>query len=315
MKDLRNLHRDFIRMKTYARRVSPVTLRGYESAFDLLMKIIPGVNLNNLNAYTFLDFFEQLEKRERTVGRNIVKIGVRKSTIATYWSKLNQFMIWLKANGHIEQNPFEDKILEFPNVRYDDLKYLPQKKVEKIFSTINFNMQWKNNFVKKRNHLILTLALWGGLRKGEILGLQLLDIDLDKKQLTVRAETSKSRLTRRIPLNTLTIQAIQDYLQYRGEKKYTTDNLLVSNNKDKKFTEHGLKHLIAQLNEESGVKFHIHQFRHTYAMNLINSGYDCSMVKTLLGHRDIRMTEKYLRCMPTEIMQGNINKLSFENLI
>ena len=147
------------------------------------------------------------------------------------------------------------------------------------------------------------------------MGLTLNDIDLDRKQLTVRAETSKSKNNRVVPLNLMAIQKIKDYLEERKRKGYTSEYLFMSNNKDEKFTKHGLKHIIKKVKEYSGVKFHIHKFRHTYAVNLVNNSCDVSKVKQLLGHRDIRMTSAYLRCLPTSAMRGDVERITLDNLL
>jgi integrase/recombinase XerD len=46
-----------------------------------------------------------LDERKRYVGKGRIKVGVKKSTTATYWSKLNSFFVWLEAKGAITTNP------------------------------------------------------------------------------------------------------------------------------------------------------------------------------------------------------------------
>ncbi|RJO59499.1 hypothetical protein C4546_01995 [Candidatus Parcubacteria bacterium] len=58
-----------------------------------------------------------------------------------------------------------------------------------------------------------------------------------------------------------------------------------------------------------------HQFRHTFAVNVLNNGSDIAKLKQLLGHRDIRMTATYLRCLPTSAMRGDVETLTLDNLV
>lgn len=154
-----------------------------------------------------------------------------------------------------------------------------------------------------------------GLRKGELLGLKIRDIDLERKQLTVRAETSKSRMQRVVPLNSLVVSKIKDYF---GEKKKIdccSENLFTSDNGIGTLGYDGIKHLVEKVKKASGVNFHLHQFRHSFAVNLLMAGTDIAKLKQLLGHRDIRMTATYLRCLPTSEMRDDVEKMTLDNLI
>ena len=119
-KKIEELFNEFIAECKYSAKVSVVTIRGYTSSFGLLMKLNPDLDIDNLSRETFTKFFERLEKRERLVGKK-TKIGVKKSTIATYYSKLNTFMTWLVNNKYIDQSPLNN--LNPPTVYYNDRKY------------------------------------------------------------------------------------------------------------------------------------------------------------------------------------------------
>jgi site-specific recombinase XerD len=311
-KELGMLQEEFIEETRYARRLSEETIRGYESSLRLFSKIFPDIKYpEELCKQLLIRFFRELEIRERKVGKKIKK-GIKKSTIATHWSKLNQFFKWLVINKHIEENPLWG--IPFPRVEYLDKKYLTHEQVSKIFSAVAFNIKWSNSLIEKRNTMILFLALSCGLRKGEILGLKVTDIDLDRKKVIVRAETSKSKIRREVPLNSTALVKVKFYLDERKKFGLMSEYLLV-NEKNEKFTSHGLKHMIAKVKKESGVKFHIHQLRHTFAVNLINNRCDVSKLKILMGHRDIRMTGAYLRCIPTKGMRADLESLTLDNLL
>jgi site-specific recombinase XerD len=77
----------------------------------------------------------------------------------------------------------------------------------------------------------------------------------------------------------------------------------------------GLKHLVTVLRKWSGVRFHVHQFRHTFAVNFLKSSNNIAKLKQLLGHKDISMTIQYLRCLPPTEMRGDINGMSIDEFI
>lgn len=310
---IEQLFEEYMKERQYSRRLSEVSLNGYRYAFNLFMKIMPGTELVDLSDKTMIEFFTRLEKRKRTVGRGEIKEGIKKSTVATYRSKLNSFFNWLKIKGKIQDNPFT--FMEYPDVQYEDMKYLKKEEVEKIMIAMEMRIDWKNLFVKKRNAAIIRVLLCCGIRRRELLGLKISDIDFGRREMTVRAETSKSRITRTIPLNSSVMAALEDYCNELKKKNYSSPYFFVSENGDKQLTDHGFKHLIDDLNRRTGVKFHAHQFRHTFAVNvLLNNGNEIAKLKQLMGHRDIRMTAAYLRCLPTRALRQDVEMLNLENL-
>lgn len=313
-KNLGDLFEEFLSDCRFARKLSEVSLRGYKSAFELFRKIMPEVAYpGDIAENVMIEFFKKLDTRKRIVGRGREKIGVKKSTIATYWSKLNTFFMWLKRKNYINSNPLAD--MDYPSVDYIDRKFLQKKDVENIFNTVGFVINWKNNCIRKRNILIFTILLNCGLRKGELLGLKNMDIDLERKYLTVRAETSKSKMQRVLPLNSSAIPKIKDYFEEKRRMGINSEYLLVSDSRDSGLGENGIHHLVEKIKELSGVNFHLHQFRHTFAVNLLMGKTDISKLKQLMGHRDIRMTAAYLRCLPTNEMRDDLEHLTLDNLV
>lgn len=311
-KSLEELHKEFSIYCRSVTKLAETTIRGYEASFGLFMSLVPGASVDNLSVEVLTYFFHKLDTRERISGVNNIKKGIKKSTQRTYWSKLTVFFNWLVLTNKIQQNPL--KSMRPPQVRYEGKKFLGKEELLKIFTAISTTIEWSNLFVKKRNIALFTVAFTCGLRKGELLGLRCMDLDLDRAQLTVRAETSKSKSNRVVPLNHNAVQCLRDYIAERNKRNYQVPELFASNNKDSKFTSDGLKHLVEHLVEKSNTKFHIHRFRHSFAINLISNGSDVSKVQQLMGHTDIRMTSTYLRCRPTDSMRADVDRISIDSM-
>ena len=310
-KDLPQLHRDFMKECEFSAKLSPETLRGYQASFELLLRLMPHTELSALSPDMMTEFFKRLEKRERKVGKNGTKTGIKKSTVATYRSKLNKFFEWLRIKGVLQENPFHK--IAYPSVQYEDKKFLKKSEIEKIFSALTLSSS--RPLIRKRNIAIFSILLNCGLRRNELVSLKTYDMDLDRKIVLIRAETSKSKRDRTIPLNSMAVAILKDYLEERKKKRYVTPYLFVSANYDGRLTKDGLSHIVAALNSLSGVPFHLHQFRHTFAVNILHNGCDIAKLKQLMGHSDIRMTMTYLRCLPTKAMRADVEKLTFENLL
>jgi len=310
-KDLAQLHSAFMRECEFVGRLSPETLRGYRAGFDLLIKLMPAITVETVSSETMTEFFRRLDQRERHIGGGPPRIGIKKSTAATYRSKLNKFFDWLQQKGVISENPFTH--MPYPAVRYEDRRFLKRENIEKIFAAITMNSH--TAFHKKRDLAMFAVLLGCGPRRSELLNLRLYDIDLDRKTLLVRAETSKSRRDRIIPLNSMVISQLAEYLSERKKRNCASPYLFISSNQDSRLTHDGLKHIVANLNLSARVDFHLHQFRHTFAVNMLNGGCDIAKLKQLMGHSDIRMTAVYLRCLPTSAMRADVEKITFSNLL
>ena len=294
----------------FARHLAGDTLRCYQAAFDLLMKRYPDLLPSMITPGLLSDFFKWLQTRERPLGRGIRR-GVKKSTIATYWRKLSKFFSWLEGKSVIEANPLRSKQMEFPSVRYEDKKYLNRKQVEQILLAVSMGIPWKNQFVRSRNLALISVAVNCGLRKGELLALRVEDINWKSGMLTVQGETSKSRTSRKIPLNSVVKHHIAAYLSERNKRICTTPYLWVSEAKNSPTTENGLRYLIQVIRTQSNVRFHLHQLRHTFAVNFLhNSSYSTLKLQGLLGHRSILSTAVYTRCLPPEAVRAEIERMA-----
>jgi integrase/recombinase XerD len=289
------------------------TIRGYEHSFHCFRKLMPDLTIEEITEERVIDFFELLKSRTRIIGKGKKVVGVKNSTLATYRNKLGSFFNWLIKKQIATSNPFKQS--KAPRIIEEGRKYLTQKEIKKILWAIEFSIKWKNTVVKKRNITIILVALFCGLRKGELLGLRVEDVDLDNKIIRIRGNTSKSKRDRNISINPFLYIQLSDYLSERKRKKYNTQFLFVSDNNDSGFTEHGLKHTLIRISKCVKFSFHMHQFRHTFAANIHYSGNDIYVIQSLLGHSDIRMTCKYLRRFPSERAKETVDRLGIDNMI
>lgn len=259
-----------------------------------------------LTREVLVEFFKRIKTRTRIVGRDTEKVGLLDSTIKTYSNKLNAFFVWLVQKELMIRNPLDG--IKLKNPEYNDQRALKSEEIHKIISAIALHPN--NSLILKRDMFMTHALLFCGLRKGELIGLQGRDIDIDKRTITVRAETSKSKRSRTISIHPTLLFHLKDYIQERNRLRYRTEYLIVSNNEDKGLSVHGLKHWVNKLVKLSGVKFHLHRFRHAFACNLAKNNTSILKIRDLMGHKNLKMTEVYLRSIVTEDLREDINKLS-----
>lgn len=139
---------------------------------------------------------------------------------------------------------------------------------------------------------MVLLSLNTGIRRGELFSLEWRDVDLDRRMLVVRGETSKSRQTRHIPLNDTARAALA---VWKGE-----DNRigLVFPGRDGDRLDNTRKSFASLLKDAEIVNFRWHDMRHHFASKLVMNGVDLNTTRELLGHQDAKVTLIYAHLSP-----------------
>lgn len=306
-RSLEKLFEQYINECRFSACLQPDTIRGYEAVFGLFLKIMPEVETVELLTPSVLnEFFKRVQTRPRIIGKNIIKTGVKNSTIKTHWSKFNAFLGWLCKNNYIQQNPL--KHIRPPRVYYDDFRKLDDGDIRKIYAAITLHSP--NSFLLRRDNAMVSLLLFCGLRKGELLSLLVSDVDVEKREIIIRKETSKSVYTRIIKMHPSLVMSVKEYIKERNNKGLKTVSFIISSKLDEPLTTDGLKHWVHSLIAKSGVRFHLHQFRHTFACKLAEADVSLFKIQRMMGHSDIKMTMRYARSLKTENMDDDIGKIS-----
>jgi site-specific recombinase XerD len=309
---IRSLFDEFIHECKFVKCRRPDTIRGYEATFGVFLKFMPDLTVEAITPETVARFCEILMTRERIVGKNTVRKGVMDSTVAAYQRKLNTFFIWLVTNGHIEKNPLDSVARIKP--KYEGVSMLRRGEIERVRAAVENHSY--TLLQTKRDRAMISILLFCGLRKGELIGLRVTDVSLERMTLTVRAEPSKSTRGRQLPINPQLYLHLEDYLAERNRaKRYATPALFVSMNRDRGLSSHGLKAWVGRLRRLSRVRFHLHQFRHTFASNLATKGLNAIQLQKLMGHSDLRMLQTYVGSLTVDDLRAGVATLTFDSLV
>lgn len=217
---------------------------------------------------------------------NLVDSGVSNSSINRKISSLRSFYKFLLKTKQIEISPL---------AKHRSLKVA--KKVQVPFSETEITTALENNkgdsFEEKRNKLIVELFYSTGIRRAELIGIELKNVDLRGGVLKVLGKRNKERI---IPLLPSVKASIEAYLPARLE--------VVSDSEEEHLfvTGRGVKvydRLVYDIikNYFRGVsskqKQSPHILRHSFATHLLNQGADLNSVKELLGHSSLAATQVY----------------------
>ncbi|MEW6078573.1 MAG: site-specific integrase [Thermodesulfobacteriota bacterium] len=134
--------------------------------------------------------------------------------------------------------------------------------------------------------LIMKLALFTGMRRGEILKLQWQDVDLQKGFIFLA--DPKGGQSQKLPLSPAAVEVLKQCPRHK-----TSLYVFPGRHGGKRAT---TKRLIDKLKNEAGLPDDfrpLHGLRHVYASTLVESGVDLYRVQKLLTHKSTAMTQRY----------------------
>lgn len=207
-------------------------------------------------------------------------------------SALRSLYGYLMKIEKVEHNPF--KAVQVPK----DGQYLPTfvnadlltRHIERLYKEAAEEPTSEGKKSAWQRAFVVDLLFQTGMRRAELLGLHLGDIDTTKGELKVLGKRNKERI---IPLGPLICQKIDLYLGYRSPKVETEVFLLNDEGKPAKadYVYKVVKEALAPLPQYSRKSPHI--LRHSFATAMLNNGADLMSVKELLGHDSISSTAVY----------------------
>ena len=154
-----------------------------------------------------------------------------------------------------------------------------------------------------RDHALMCLQLDTGIRPNEALQLVPDDFKADKQEITVRAESAKTRQARTLPISAPTAKEILRLLQVRP-KEWGNVNIFCSEN-GSTFTVSAWSRRVSNYSKSAGLeKLTSYSLRHTAALLLLRRGADAFTVQRMMGHADMQMTRHYIN-LTCEDMRRN----------
>ena len=139
---------------------------------------------------------------------------------------------------------------------------------------------------------MLFTAYSAGLRVSELVNLKIADIDSGRMQIFV--ERAKGKKDRYVNLSPVLLDILRKYIATYKPKPVTW--LFESEHSSNCYPCRTVQQIFTNAKNKAGIKKEvgIHSLRHSFATHLLDKGTDVKFIKDLLGHFDIRTTERYL---------------------
>jgi integrase len=153
-------------------------------------------------------------------------------------------------------------------------------------------------------HTAVVMALHTGMRKGEILNLRWEHINWERK--TVLLTDTKNGEARRLPIDAMLLRELSDH-----RSRVKNDELV--------FPSYDRDGNVVPLNDvngsfekavgDAGIKnFRFHDLRHTFASHYMMSGGELYTLSKILGHKDLKMTQRYAK-LSSKFIDGERDRM------
>ena len=204
----------------------------------------------------------------------------------------NQIVNALKSfYKHTLSIHFSSEMIERPRKEYKLPKYLTREEVTKVFGALKY----------MKHRCIVSLLYACGLRNGELIRIELRDIDASQRLLHVRQ--SKGNKDRTVPLPLSILKMLNDYAEAYRPERYLFEGQV----KGQPYTERSVQQFFKDAVIRSGIRnteASPHWLRHSYATHIMEMGTNLRDLQQLLGHKSLRTTEIY-----THISSTNFNRI------
>ncbi len=294
--------RMFLRFIKLMRNDMPITT----ALDDIPIKEIDITFLSRVTTAEVFDFLSYLANdRVANTDSAYAEHGIGPSSRARKLSSIKSFFKYLTVRTKLlDENPVAE--LEYPKLRKSLPKYLTIEQSAALLQAVSGPNA-------KRDYAILMLFLNCGIRRSELVGLNITDVYEDR--IRVVGKGNKERF---VYFGTPCRKAIDAYLPERNKKILTDNKALFGSRNGNRISTDAVHALVKKALLQAGLdatQFSAHKLRHTAATMMLSGGVDVKTVQEVLGHENLNTTQIYTHIENTELKiaaQANpLSKLDF----
>jgi integrase len=221
----------------------------------------------------------------------IIKMRKRKVS-DSYIANIISAMRWLlfgyeKKYGRL--NDIIPKEIIRPSVRRREVVYLSEEEVGKVLETIKSDLSKGPEIRRYRFYALIAMLVQTGARIGEVLSINIDDIDRENREVVVLGKGKKERT---LFLTDDTLRHIDKYLSMRPDNHPA---LFTALNGRSRWQQTDVNRTFKRIRTAVGLKkkFSAHTLRHTFGTLLHEKGVPLNTIQYLMGHSSPVITMKY----------------------
>lgn len=217
--------------------------------------------------------------------------ALRPNTINTYLSTLKSVARHAWLLEQIDAKEFH-RILSIRSLRGTRItqgRALAMDELKTIFNYLGTDL----TMTRVRDAALFALLFGCGLRRGEVVALNIDDLDLDRGTVRVIAKGDKERI---VPLPDQFVQPLRQWVFVRGEAAGALFLTVKKGEKltTKRLTANGLHWIVERRRRDCKLEpFSAHDLRRTFGTMLLDKGWDIRSVQLAMGHANIQTTTLY----------------------
>lgn len=290
--------RMFLRFIKLMRNDMPI----HTSLEDIDIKDVDLPFIREITSSDVFDFLSYLAN-DRAIRPDspFTEYGIESSARARKLSAIKSFFKYLTIRTkQLTENPVAD--LEYPKLRKSLPKYLTLSQSAALLKAVNGPNE-------KRDYAILMLFLNCGIRRSELVGLNITDVYEDR--IRVIGKGNKERV---VYFGAACRKAIDAYMVERNKKVLTDNRALFGSRDGNRISVTAVHRLVKKHMLAAGLdatQFSAHKLRHTAATMMLSGGVDVKTVQEVLGHENLNTTQIYTHIENTELkIAAEANPLS-----
>lgn len=248
--------------------------------------------IQDIDTSDIFDFLSYLANDRQTNSEHAVPgYGISASSRARKLSAIKSFYKYLTVRTkQLTENPVAD--LEYPKIRKSLPKYLTFEQSASLLQAVSGQNE-------KRDYAILMLFLNCGIRRSELVGLNLTDVYEDR--IRVVGKGNKERF---VYFGSACRKAIDAYLVERNQKVLSDNRALFGSRDNNRISVTAVHRLVKKALLQAGLDsthFSAHKLRHTAATMMLSGGVDVKTLQEVLGHENLNTTQIYTHIENTEL--------------
>jgi site-specific recombinase XerD len=222
----------------------------------------------------------------------LLEDGAEPATARARQLGVRRFSAWLAEEGEIDDDPLLG--LKAPKLDAKVTESLTDDELRRLIKACG-----GKEFRDRRDEAIVRLMTETGMRAGEVLGLTVADVDLERGLVTVRrGKGGKGRVA---PIGPHTARAVDRYLRARRTHRLADTSALWLGDRGKEIAYHGLRDTMRYRAELAGIKdFHLHLMRHTAATRWLRAGGSEGGLMAVAGWSTRDMIDRYTGASASE---------------
>lgn len=239
-------------------------------------------------------------------------VGVSARSVNNSIRVLRVFYNWAISKKHIGVNPAQDVGTQTEDT--DSFEVFTDAEIESILATPR-----RRTYTGLRDYVMMVLMMDSGLRVREMSELVRSDFDLRYRQIGMRAEITKSRRSRIVPISRTTADLLRELFEYIGLDDEDSDEFVFLTQYGERYYGDTFAKMLKKYANRSilPIKARVspHTFRHYFAVKFLRNGGDPFALMKILGHTDISMTQKYVRYASADIQEVHDKASPAESII